>query len=192
MISISEQAQAHFAKLLEKQPAGTNIRVFVVNPGTAQAECGVSYCPPDAIEESDITLNFNGFDAVVDEESKPFLVDAEIDFVTDQMGSQLTLKAPNAKVRKVSDNAPLLERVQYVIDSEINPQLANHGGRVSVMELTDSGVAVLQFGGGCNGCSQVDLTLKEGIEKELLARFNGELKGVKDITEHQRGEHSYY
>jgi len=192
MITISEQAQTHFAKLLEKQPAGTNIRVFVVNPGTAQAECGVSYCPADAVEETDIRLNFTGFDAVVDEESKPFLVDAEIDFVTDQMGSQLTLKAPNAKVRKVNDNAPLLERVQYVIDSEINPQLANHGGRVTVMELTEAGVAILQFGGGCNGCSQVDLTLKEGIEKELLNRFIGELSGVKDITEHQRGEHSYY
>lgn len=192
MISISEQAQEHFVRLLSKQPEETNIRVFVVNPGTAQAECGVSYCPADAVEETDIRLNFNGFDAVVDAESQPFLVDAEIDFVTDQMGSQLTLKAPNAKVRKVNDNAPLMERVQYVIDAEINPQLANHGGRVSVIELTDDAVAILQFGGGCNGCAQVDLTLKEGIEKELLNRFEGELTGVKDVTEHQRGEHSYY
>jgi len=166
--------------------------VFVVNPGTASAECGVSYCPPDAVESTDLTVPFTGFAAVIDADSKPFLVDAEIDFVTDQMGSQLTLKAPNAKVRKVSDNAPLKERVQYVIDAEINPQLANHGGRVSVVELTDNGVAVLQFGGGCNGCSQVDLTLKEGIEKELLNRFHGELNGVRDVTDHQRGEHSYY
>ncbi len=192
MIMISESAQAHFVKLLEKQASGTNIRVFVVNPGTASAECGVSYCPPDAVESTDLTVPFNGFAAVIDADSKPFLVDAEIDFVTDQMGSQLTLKAPNAKVRKVSDNAPLKERVQYVIDAEINPQLANHGGRVSVVELTDTGIAVLQFGGGCNGCSQVDLTLKEGIEKELLNRFHGELNGVRDVTDHQRGEHSYY
>jgi Fe/S biogenesis protein NfuA len=192
MIHISEAAQAHFVKLLEKQAAGTNIRVFVVNPGTASAECGVSYCPVDAVEATDLRVTFNGFDAVIDADSKPFLVDAEIDFVTDQMGSQLTLKAPNAKVRKVSDNAPLKERVQYVIDAEINPQLANHGGRVSVVELTEDGVAILQFGGGCNGCSQVDLTLKEGIEKELLNRFSGELSGVRDVTDHQRGEHSYY
>lgn len=192
MIAISEQAQEHFVKLLSKQGAGTSIRVFVVNPGTAQAECGVSYCPADAVEETDLRLNFSGFDAIVDSESKPFLVDAEIDFITDQMGSQLTLKAPNAKVRKVNDNAPLAERVQYVIDAEINPQLANHGGRVSVIEITADGTAILQFGGGCNGCSQVDLTLKEGIEKELLNRFSGELNSVKDVTEHQRGEHSYY
>ena len=192
MISISESAQSHFVKLLEKQPAGTHIRVFVVNPGTPSAECGVSYCPPDSVEESDQQLPFNGFSAVIDAESQPFLVDAEIDFVTDQMGSQLTLKAPNAKVRKVNDNAPLRERVQYMIDAEINPQLANHGGNVRVVELSDNGVVVLQFGGGCNGCAQVDLTLKEGIEKELLNRFAGELTGVKDITEHQRGEHSYY
>jgi len=117
MITISEGAQAHFAKLLEKQDAGTNIRVFVVNPGTSTAECGVSYCPPSAVEPGDITLPFNGFDAVVDAESAPFLEEAEIDYVTDQMGSQLTLKAPNAKARKVDSDAPLVDRVSYVIES---------------------------------------------------------------------------
>ena len=192
MIRISEAAQAHFAKLLADQPDGTNIRVFVVNPGTANAECGVSYCPPDAVEASDVRLPFAGFDAIVDDSSAPFLEEAEIDYVTDQMGAQLTLKAPNAKVRKVADDAPLIERIDYVLQSQINPQLASHGGQVAVMEITAEGVAVLQFGGGCNGCSMVDVTLKEGIEKELLAAFPDELKGVKDATEHQAGEHSYY
>lgn len=192
MISISEPAQAHFRKLLEKQSEKTNIRVFVVNPGTSTAECGVSYCPVNAIEETDIRLPFSGFEAIVDEESAPYLEEAEIDYVTDQMGSQLTLKAPNAKARKVDDSAPLVERVQYVIQSEVNPQLANHGGQVSLMEITEAGVAVLQFGGGCNGCSMVDVTLKDGIEKQLLELFPNELSGVKDVTEHQAGEHSYY
>ncbi len=192
MITISEQAQEHFVKLLSKQAEGTNIRVFVVNPGTSGAECGVSYCPPDAVEESDLTLNFNGFDAVVDRESAPYLEEAEIDFVTDQMGSQLTLKAPNAKARKVDDDAPLISRINYMIESEINPGLASHGGNVSLVEVTKDGIAVLQFGGGCNGCSMVDVTLKEGIEKQMLAQFSGELTGVKDATEHHAGEHSYY
>lgn len=192
MITITETAQAHFVKLLSSQEEGTQIRVFVINPGQPNAECGVSYCPPDAIEASDTELKFNDFSAYVDEISAPFLEDAEIDFVTDQLGSQLTLKAPNAKMRKVADDAPLIERVEYIIQSQVNPQLAGHGGRVTLMEITDEGFAILQFGGGCNGCSMVDYTLKEGIEKELLRQFPGELNGVKDITEHQAGEHSYY
>ncbi|KZN31870.1 Fe-S biogenesis protein NfuA [Pseudoalteromonas luteoviolacea] len=191
MITISESAQTHFAKLLSDQAEGTSIRVFVVNPGTAQAECGVSYCPADAVEDTDLRFNFNGFDAIVDEESAPFLDEAEIDFVTDKMGSQLTLKAPNAKAKKLKDDASLEERVEHMLVTDVNPQLANHGGQVSLVEITDEGIAVLQFGGGCNGCSMIDVTLKEGIEKEMVAKFE-EITGVRDITEHARGDHSYY
>lgn len=192
MINISESAQSHFQKLLSQQAEGTSIRVFVVNPGTAKAECGVSYCPVDAIEPEDIKLEFDGFSAYIDAESKPFLAEAEIDFVTDQMGSQLTLKAPNAKLRKVADDAPLFERVHYFIQAEVNPQLAGHGGECTLMEITDDGYAVLQFGGGCNGCSQIDVTVKDGIERQLMDLMGDEIKGVKDMTEHERGEHSYY
>ncbi len=192
MINISESAQAHFQKLLSQQAEGTSIRVFVVNPGTAKAECGVSYCPVDAVEPEDIKLEFEDFSAYIDAESKPFLADAEIDFVTDQMGSQLTLKAPNAKLRKVADDAPLFERVHYFIQAEVNPQLAGHGGECTLMEITEDGYAVLQFGGGCNGCSQIDVTVKDGIERQLMDLMAGEIKGVKDMTEHERGEHSYY
>ena len=60
-----------------------------------------------------------------------------------------------------------------------------------MVEITAAGVAVLQFGGGCNGCSMIDVTLKEGIEKEMIAKFD-EITGVSDITDHEAGEHSYY
>ncbi|WP_409202821.1 Fe-S biogenesis protein NfuA [Vibrio sp. SS-MA-C1-2] len=191
-IIITDSAQTHFAKLLEQQPEGTNIRVFVVNPGTPNAECGVSYCPPEAVEATDTKLEFDSLIAFVDEQSLPFLDDAEIDFVTDKMGSQLTLKAPNAKMRKLGDDATLMERVDYAIQTQVNPQLAGHGGHVNLVQITEDGIALLQFGGGCNGCSMVDVTLKEGIEKELLVQFEGELTAVKDATEHTAGEHSYY
>ena len=166
-IAISDAAQAHFRKLLDTQEEGTNIRIFVVNPGTPNAECGVSYCPPNAVEESDVEMKYDTFSAFIDEVSLPFLEEAEIDYVTEELGAQLTLKAPNAKMRKVADDAPLIE-------------------------ITEDGYAILQFGGGCNGCSMVDVTLKDGVEKQLISLFPNELKGAKDVTEHQRGEHSYY
>ncbi len=191
-ITISDTAQSHFRRLLDQQEEGTNIRIFVVNPGTPNAECGVSYCPPNAVESSDTELKFTSFSAFIDETSLPFLDEAEIDYVTDPMGSQLTMKAPNAKMKKVADDAPFIERLDYVIQTQVNPQLASHGGRVTLIEVTDDKYAILQFGGGCNGCSMVDVTLKEGIEKQLLAQFPDELVGVKDVTEHQHGEHSYY
>jgi len=191
MIKITDNAQNHFAKLLANQKNGTQIRVFVINPGTSVAECGVSYCPQDTIEVTDTELKFKQISIFVDKLSAPYLVDAEIDFIIDHLGSQLTLKAPNAKIRQVTDDAPLIERVEYVLESQINPQLANHGGKITLIEITDDAFAILQFGGGCNGCSMVNVTLKEGIEKELLQTFS-ELKGVRDVTEHQRGKHSYY
>ena len=192
MIEITPVAQTHFKNLLAPQKEGTCIRVFVINPGTPKAECGVSYCPVEAVESSDTRLHFEGFDALVDEVSVPFLEDAFIDLVEEDTGTQLTLKAPNAKMRKVKDDAPLQERVEYVIQVQINPQLASHGGFIKLIELTEDKVAVIEFGGGCNGCSQVDLTLKDGIEKELLEEFSGELNAVRDITEHQSGDHSFY
>ncbi len=192
MIEITPAAQAHFKKLLEPQKEGTGIRVFVINPGTPKAECGVSYCPPEAVESSDTQLNYDAFDAFIDDVSLPFLEEAFIDLVEEETGTQLTLKAPNAKMRKVKDDAPLQERIEYIIQVQINPQLASHGGFIKLIEVTEDNVAVIEFGGGCNGCSQVDLTLKDGIEKELLEEFSGELNAVRDITEHQSGEHSFY
>lgn len=191
-ITISDAAQSHFRKLLDQQEEGTNIRIFVVNPGTLGAECGVSYCPPNAVEATDTEMKLAQFSAFIDDISLPFLDEAEIDYVTDAMGAQLTMKAPNAKMKKVADDAPFIERLDYVIQTQINPQLASHGGRVTLIEITEDKYAILQFGGGCNGCSMVDVTLKEGIEKQLLAMFPEELVGVKDATEHQHGEHSYY
>ncbi|MGP1939697.1 MAG: Fe-S biogenesis protein NfuA [Arsenophonus sp. ET-DL9-MAG3] len=192
MINITEVAQIHFAKLLKNQDPGTQIRIFIINPGTSFAESGISYCPSDAIETTDIELKFDKFSAYVDKVSAPFLEEAEIDFTTDQLGSQLTLKVPNAKIRKITDSATLFERVEYIIQSQINPQLAGHGGRVLLIEITSDKYAILQFDGGCNGCSMIDITLKYNIEKQLLNMFPEELKGVKDLTKHQHGDHSYY
>lgn len=193
LLTISDTAKSHFVKLLsDQEEKNVGIRVFVINGGTPQAECGVSFCPPSAVEEKDLCQDVGDFKAYVDPESAPYLEDAEIDFVEENLGAQLTLRAPNAKVRKVDDDAPLLDRVRYVVEAEINPQLASHGGHVQITEITDDKVAILQFGGGCQGCGMADVTLKEGVEKTLMEKFTGELSAVMDTTEHAAGENPYY
>ena len=83
------------------------------------------------------------------------------------------------------------DKINYVLYSEVNPGLAAHGGEVSLIEVVDDSTAVLQFGGGCQGCGMVDLTLKDGVEKTLLEQVEG-LKGVKDVTDHSYRENAYY
>lgn len=190
-IFISGAAQDQFAALLEQQEPGTGIRVFVIHPGSYNAECGVSYCPQDNVEEVDHVIELEKFKVYVDPISWPFLYEAIIDYVTEGLESQLTIKAPNAKMKKVADDAPLIDRVEYYVQTTINQQLKSHGGRITLIEI-DNGIAVIQFGGGCNGCSMVDVTLKQGIEGQLKEEFPGEILGVRDATEHVAGEHSYY
>src|SRR5690606_37373283 len=99
------------------------------------------------------------FRAYFERRSLPFLVDAFVDYAKDRMGGQLTIKAPNAKLPQVGDDSPLEDRVNYILYNEVNPSLAAHGGEVSLIEITEDAVAILKFGGGCQGCAAVDLTL---------------------------------
>ncbi|QLF91720.1 Fe-S biogenesis protein NfuA [Pseudomonas sp. ABC1] len=191
-ITITDAAHDYLADLLEKQnTTGIGIRVFITQPGTSYAETCIAYCKPGEEKPDDIALALKSFTAWIDSVSEPFLEDALVDYATDRMGGQLTIKAPNAKVPMVNDDSPLNERINYYLQTEINPGLASHGGQVTLIDVVEEGVAILQFGGGCQGCGQADVTLKEGIEKTLLSRIP-ELKGVRDVTDHTNRENAYY
>ena len=191
-ITITDAAHDYLADLLSKQDTpGIGIRVFITQPGTQYAETCIAYCKPGEQKAEDQAIGLAKFTAWIDAVSEPFLEDAVVDYATDRMGGQLTIKAPNAKVPMVNEDSPLNERVNYYLQTEINPGLASHGGQVTLVDVVEEGIAVLQFGGGCQGCGQADFTLKEGIEKTLLERIP-ELKGVRDVTDHSNRDNAYY
>ncbi len=190
-ITFTEAAQKYLATLLEKQDEkGTGVRLFVSQPGTPYAETCLAYCKPGEEKKDDLKLDLELFSCHVEAASELFLEEAVVDFAEDKLGGQLTIKAPNAKVPQVNEDSPLNERINYILQTEINPGLASHGGMVSLVEI-DDGIAVLQFGGGCQGCGMVDMTLKDGVEKTLLERI-AELKGVRDVTDHTVRENAYF
>ena len=192
MIEISEAAQAYLRELLAKQEdENLGIRVFVAQPGTPHAETCIAYCRPDEAQDDDAPWDYNGFRAWVEERSRSYLKDAVVDFQEDPMGGQLTIKAPNARVPSLSEDSPLEDRINYVLCNEINPGLATHGGMVSLVEVVEDNIAVLQFGGGCQGCAAVDITLKHGVEKALMEQVP-DLAGIRDATDHSFTEHAYY
>jgi Fe/S biogenesis protein NfuA len=192
MIEITESAQDYLVELLSKQDdPNIGIRIFITDPGTPTAETCLAYCRPGEEQEDDEKVEHDRFVCWIDQRSIPFLEEALVDYAADRMGGQLTIKAPNSKVPKVSDDSPLEDRVNYILHSQVNPGLAAHGGMVNLVELVDDEIAVLQFGGGCQGCGMVDMTLKDGVEKALLEQLP-QLKAVRDITDHTQTENAFY
>ncbi len=192
MISITEAAQEYLAELLAKQDCeGIGVRIFILDAGTPQAETCISYCRPGEWKSDDVEKAYEGFKAYIDQPSISFLEDAVVDFAKDSMGGQLTIKAPNSRLPKISEDSSIEDRVNYILYNEINPGLAAHGGHVSLEEVFEENIAVLRFGGGCQGCGMVDVTLKQGVENTLLSQIP-QLKEVRDVTDHSYRENAYY
>lgn len=191
-ITITESGQAYLVELLAGQDDDVmGIRMFVNDPGTPRAETCIAYAREGDLKENDHKVSYENMTAWYEERSLPFLVDAFVDYAKDRMGGQLTIKAPNAKLPQVNDDSPLDDRVNYILYNEVNPSLAAHGGEVSLVEITEDKVAVLKFGGGCQGCGMVDTTLKNGVEKSLLEQVS-ELTAVRDVTDHSDTSQAYF
>lgn len=192
VIEITTAAQTYFRKLLQTQGDGAiGIRLQATRAGTPQADAQLSFCEPEDVRADDRQLDCEGFAFFIDGPSVPWFAEAQIDFVADETGGQLNIRAPRLKGVPPATDADLATRVQYVIDTEINPQLAAHRGRVTLEAVTAQGEVVLRFGGGCHGCGMVDVTLRGGIEKTLRERLP-EITAVRDATDHASGERPWY
>ena len=191
-LTITESAEKYLDELLGSQEKDTvGIKIFVSEPGTPRAETCIAYAKEDESLEDYLLIEELSFSLLLEKSSLDFIKDAVVDYSPDKFGGTLTIKAPNAKLPQLNENASIEEKINYVLYAEINPSLASHGGEVSLVEVVDKETAVLQFGGGCQGCGMVDLTLKDGVEKTLLEQVDG-LKGVMDVTDHSYRENAYY
>ena len=191
-LTITESAENYLDELLESQEKETvGIKIFVSEPGTPRAETCIAYAKEDESLDDYLLIEELSFSLLLENSSLDFIKDAVVDYSPEKFGGTLTIKAPNAKLPQLNENASIEEKINYVLYSEINPSLASHGGEVSLVEVLDKETAVLQFGGGCQGCGMVDLTLKDGVEKTLLEQVD-DLKGVMDVTDHSYRENAYY
>jgi Fe/S biogenesis protein NfuA len=191
MIQISESAQAHFRRLIEREALpGLGVRLSAVHAGTPRADVRLEFAEPRDLQGDEWAIDCEGFTLWVEAASVQYLDAAEIDYAQQATGGQLQIRAPKIKGEAPSETASLVERVRWVVEHEVNPQLAQHRGHVSVQEVTGDGVVMLRFGGGCHGCGMADVTLKQGIEKTLLTRVPG-VTAVRDATDHDSGAAPY-
>ena len=185
-ITVTQGAQEYLNNLLEDN---TNIKLTIDNVGSPRAETVLQYCK-EGEEEDFASLDLQGFKLFYNELHEKYLKDTTIDYDVERFGGQLTIKAPNTKTPIIDENSTIEERINAVIINEINPGLAAHGGMVDLVEFRE-GKAILKFGGGCQGCGMVDLTLADGVEKLLKERIP-EITEVSDMTDHSFTDNAYY
>ena len=135
--------------------------------------------------EDDLVVALGGLDVTIDPTSAVDLAGATIDLDPAVMGGGLRIDNPNEGWQD-----PVARAVQEVLDRQINPGVGTHGGMVSLVEVKD-GKAYMRFGGGCQGCAAVDVTLKQGVERAVLSAVPS-VSAIVDITDHEAGANPYY
>ena len=162
------------------------LRLRVEEDGAAYRH-NLQFVPDEEKSPSDRVVEFDGLSVYVDEESFPLIEGATVDFIDDISGSGFKIDNPNTPAL-LKD--PVAARVHQLLEEQINPSIAAHGGHVTLVDLRDSKL-YLRFGGGCQGCGMADVTLRDGIVT-LLRQEVPEITEVLDETDHASGTNPYY
>jgi len=189
MIKVTDKASKKVSEAARAEGReGDGLRVEVRDGGTHRVQFALNFVGEGEGRDDDVIVEAGGLRLHVDPESARFLEGATLDYVDGLTESGFKVDAPNAGPSAPS--GPLADRVQQVIDERINPAVASHGGFVSLVGLQDD-IAYLRFGGGCQGCGMVNVTLKQGVEV-MIKEDVPEIKAVMDVTDHANGQNPYY
>jgi Fe/S biogenesis protein NfuA len=186
MITISDQARDKILGLMRTDGrSGLALRFGVLGRGPGGFQYRLAFVEANDRQPTDTVVDAGGFVVWVDEESLEHLKGSRVDYVEGPDGSGFKIDNPNPLWAD-----PQALAVQQVLDREINPAIAAHGGWVTLLDVKDD-VVYVQLGGGCQGCGMVDVTLKQGIEvriREAVPR----IREVVDTTDHAGGTNPYY
>ncbi|MGH9340268.1 MAG: NifU family protein [Acidobacteriota bacterium] len=197
MLTITREARDQIlAAMKEQEPGRTAVRVMAQISGL-DFTYGMKLIGPEEKNAEDVAIPEDGFDVVMDAKSAEHLEGATLDFEDGILKSGFKFNNPNKpEVPSIGGGprpdlaGPVAERVQMLIDTELNPAVAAHGGKMSLLGVRDD-KAYLTFGGGCHGCGMVDVTLKQGVEARIRELIP-EIQEVVDVTDHSTGENPFY
>jgi Fe/S biogenesis protein NfuA len=167
--------------------------------GTAanQWTCSLALKPLDAAAPYDAVVRHRDLAIVVPERDFDKVRGATIDWLDDPFGAGgLRVDNPNTPSPAIGAPPPadlsgdVPQRVIQVLDQQVNPTIAAHGGRAELVAV-EQGTAYLKLGGGCQGCAMATVTLSQGIERTILQAV-AEITSVVDVTDHQSGTNPYF
>ncbi len=187
MLTITESAKKQIASIVEAQGRqGDHLRIGIIGRSAGDFRYTMNLIEEGQENAGDVAVESDSFKVFIDSQSAPNMEGATIDYIDNGLHSSgFKIENPNPLWTD-----PVALRVQEVIDSQINPNLASHGGMVDLLDIQES-IAYVRLGGGCQGCGMVDVTLRHGIEA-LLREAVPEITQVMDSTDHASGNNPYY
>ncbi len=187
MLSISPKAREMLDQFAEQADESSEVllRVEIVGRGPNGFQYDLQFVSSDDRKDDDVELELEEMRVLVAARSVQYLEGATIDYKETLMGGGFSFDNPNPLwVDELS------KAVAEIIASEVNPVVASHGGHVDLIGV-DSGKAIIAFGGGCQGCGMVDVTLKQGVEVMIKDSVPG-ISEVVDATDHTAGTNPFY
>ena len=194
IIEITDAALAKLKELRDEEADGNQLglRVEVASrPGEDfRYELGFEEFLTAAF--TDEVRTHDGLKVMIPGKDTELLQGATLDF-SDSQG--LVIRNPNrpavADVEGLVGDDELSAQIRVLVDSEVNPALAAHGGFVTYVGHDGEGTAYMTMGGGCHGCSMSKMTMLDGVQTMLSEAIPG-VTAVKDLTDHSTGENPYY
>jgi Fe/S biogenesis protein NfuA len=197
VINVTETALNKILELraAEDEPDGLGLRIEVTGVRGADFTYDLSFEPLAEADADDIVHEQRGLPVMVPAASVDQLRGATLDLPSNADQGGLVLRNPNRpSVPELGAPIELTgtteEKVRQLLDQQVNPAIAAHGGFASLVRL-EGETAVIMMGGGCQGCAMSALTLREGIESAILAAIP-EITAVQDDTDHSSGENPFY
>ncbi|MBF92477.1 MAG: Fe/S biogenesis protein NfuA [Euryarchaeota archaeon] len=187
VLEITDKAREMLDTFLEKAESDEDmlLKIEIVGRGPKGFQYDLQLVSRGEALEDDLELEIGGLAVLVGSRSVPYLEGTILDYKETLMGGGFSFENPNPMwIDDVS------KAVAEVIADQVNPVVATHGGHVDLIGV-DEGKAMIAFGGGCQGCGMVDVTLKEGIEV-MITEGVPQISEVVDMTDHAAGTNPFY
>lgn len=191
MITFTDTARRHVASYLEQEAEPLAVRVEVLDSSPLAPKYDLSLIAEHERVESDQVFDAGGFELVIPSDSADLLKGATVDWVESMEGSGFKVESPN--LRPIGADAPggdLADQVRHVIEVQINPSIASHGGEINLVDVRDT-VVYLEMSGGCQGCGMAAATLSQGVRRILMEALP-QITEIQDVTNHAAGANPYY
>ena len=196
-ITFSDVAKGKIIEALDGQGEKTVLRLEAKAQGGPEFSYAMKLIRDGEKNAEDIVVDGDGFEVAMDPDSARNLKGASVDFEDRAVRSGFKFNNPNKPETASLGSGPredlagsLEEKVRHLMDSELNPSVASHGGRINFHGVKDNKV-YLSFGGGCHGCGMVNVTLKNGVEARIRELIP-EIEEVIDTTDHTAGMNPFY